>query len=238
MSKTKTSKQKEKDELKNVQEQFSDQDQPKNNKLEFEVRINRIVNADKVRAIASVNFNKCFAFEPSINTRYLMYANIASHDKIDKIIPLSYAISDNPGTRGFTGWSENIENGSSRTETGNADVEYRTLDSFGFNNVGLIKVDIEGYEYNALHSGLKTLIQNDFPPLLVEMWSDSSIDSFWSDENTRNFYKNQERKLYNFLTSLDYVQIKDKDLCDWMTYFFIHKTHIHNFNGNYNHPEL
>jgi len=61
MGKVKKSEQREKNELKNVQEQSSDQSQPKNNKLELEVRINRIVNADKVRAIASVNFNKCFA---------------------------------------------------------------------------------------------------------------------------------------------------------------------------------
>ena len=62
MSKAKTSEQKEKKELKNVQEQSSDQTQQGNNKLELDIRINRIVNADnKVRAIASVNFNKCFA---------------------------------------------------------------------------------------------------------------------------------------------------------------------------------
>ena len=61
MSKAKTSEQKEKKQLKNVQEQSSDQTQQGNNKLELDIRINRIVNKDNLRAMASVNFNKCFA---------------------------------------------------------------------------------------------------------------------------------------------------------------------------------
>ena len=184
------------------------------------------------------NFHKCYAFEPSTCTRYLMCANIASHDKIEQVIPMPYAISDNPGTRGFTGWSENTETGSTRKEAGKTDIEYRTLDSFEFDNVGFIKVDIEGYEYNALHSGLKTLIKNDYPPLLVEMWSDNCINNFFGDEETRDFYKGQEAKLREFLFALDYVHIVDKSLCDWMTYFFIHKTHLHNFDGQCYHPKL
>ena len=67
MSKAKKSEQKEKKQLKNVQEQSSNQTQQGNNKLELDIRINRIVNKDNLRAMASVNFNKCYAIKALVS---------------------------------------------------------------------------------------------------------------------------------------------------------------------------
>jgi len=49
-------------------------------------------------------------------------------------------------------------------------VELRTLDSFGFNNVGLIKVDTEGNELNILKGATETL-KKQMPQLILEIHS-------------------------------------------------------------------
>ena len=183
------------------------------------------------------NFRHCYAFEPNRSSRYIMCANAVVHDKIDNIDIYPYAISDNPGTRGFTGWTEDVESGADRLSLGESDqiVEYRTLDSFNFNDIGLIKADIEGFEYNALRSGMGTIIRNDYPPILAEMWSDYSIENdFWRyDTNAAAFYKSQEEKLRKLLSYLGYVRITGSGLGDWETYFFIHETHLNGYDGDY-----
>ena len=50
-------------------------------------------------------------------------------------------------------------------------VELRTLDSFDFRDVRLIKIDVEGLELAVLRGGQQTLVQNGFPPLLFEAWA-------------------------------------------------------------------
>ena len=47
-------------------------------------------------------------------------------------------------------------------------VEVRTLDSFGFTDVDLIKIDVEGHEYSVLEGSLLT-IQRCKPILLIEI---------------------------------------------------------------------
>jgi FkbM family methyltransferase len=47
-------------------------------------------------------------------------------------------------------------------------VESRKLDSYNFNNVGLIKIDVEGHEFEVLNGGKKT-IENFLPNIMVEI---------------------------------------------------------------------
>jgi len=47
-------------------------------------------------------------------------------------------------------------------------VELRTLDSFGFDNIDLIKIDVEGHEYEVLQGGRET-IQREKPSLFIEI---------------------------------------------------------------------
>lgn len=47
-------------------------------------------------------------------------------------------------------------------------VELKTLDSFGFENVVLIKIDVEGHEYNVIDGAATTIISSR-PALLVEI---------------------------------------------------------------------
>lgn len=69
------------------------------------------------------------------------------------------------------------------------------LDSFGFRNVGFLKIDVEGYELNVLH-GAKALLNACHPVLLIEEnglsarygVADDSIQAFLS----RLGYKRRE----------------------------------------------
>jgi FkbM family methyltransferase len=50
-------------------------------------------------------------------------------------------------------------------------VETTTIDELGFTNVSLIKLDLEGFEYQARRAGIKT-IQRDKPVLIIEIHPD------------------------------------------------------------------
>lgn len=178
-----------------------------------------------------LNFNHCYAFEPNKRKQCLIYANILSHDRLYNVDVMPYGISDNPGIREFNGWSEDKtherDNGDNVIQT----VEFKTLDSFNFNNIGFIKADIEGFEYNALHSGIGTIIRNNFPPILVEIWGESDTKRYRPDNY--KFYLDNQKNLVRLLYSLGYVWIRDKQFGDVETFFFIHKTQL---NG-YTQPE-
>jgi FkbM family methyltransferase len=46
-----------------------------------------------------------------------------------------------------------------------------TLDSVGFENVRLIKIDVEGHELEVLRGGIETIKRNNYPPIIFEAWT-------------------------------------------------------------------
>jgi FkbM family methyltransferase len=71
-------------------------------------------------------------------------------------------------------------------------VELRTLDSFDFRDVRLIKIDVEGLELAVLRGGQQTLVQNGFPALLFEAWA-------W-----KPWYAARRRDLFAWVEALGY----------------------------------
>ncbi len=55
------------------------------------------------------------------------------------------------------------------------DVETRTLDSYGFEDVGFIKIDVEGAEEQVLAGGRSTIVR-DRPTMLIELLTDATAD--------------------------------------------------------------
>ena len=69
--------------------------------------------------------------------------------------------------------------------------EFRTLDSYRFAKVGLLKVSAPGMELQVLKGASETIISSGFPPILTEAWS---ID----------WYKDQKQKIIEFFQSHGY----------------------------------
>jgi len=71
-------------------------------------------------------------------------------------------------------------------------VDLRTLDSFDFREVRLLKIDVEGLELAVLRGGQQTLVQNGFPPILFEAWA-------W-----KPWYAERRRELLAWVEALGY----------------------------------
>lgn len=71
--------------------------------------------------------------------------------------------------------------------TGSEKVETRTLDSFNFKNISLIKIDVEGSEYDVIEGSQET-IKNERPIMLCEHHTDiCSVEKLFSIINKINY---------------------------------------------------
>ena len=83
-----------------------------------------------------------------------------------------YATDVNIGAVSASGTVRGLRNGTATDKPGAAteSVGFRRLDSFGLDDVRLIKADVEGMELDILKGGVETLARNAYPPLLLEIW--------------------------------------------------------------------
>lgn len=103
-------------------------------------------------------FDHVEAFEPVEDHRECFEKNVSGAN----LYP--YALSDKE-----TRLAMKVEGGSSGDSYvhGAGNIEARTLDSFGFEDVGFIKIDCEGYELFVVRGAKETLLKNR-PVLIVE----------------------------------------------------------------------
>jgi FkbM family methyltransferase len=66
------------------------------------------------------------------------------------------------------------------------------LDDIGFEDVRLIKIDVEGHELEVLQGGLETIKANNYPPIIFEAWT-------W-----KPWYQEKRKALFNYLEELGY----------------------------------
>jgi FkbM family methyltransferase len=67
-----------------------------------------------------------------------------------------------------------------------------TLDSYGLDDVCLVKIDVEGHELAVLKGAAETLERSKWPPLLVEVW-------------TEEWFAEQREALSQYLTEIGYL---------------------------------
>lgn len=70
-------------------------------------------------------------------------------------------------------------------------VQCKTLDSFNIENIGLIKIDVEGNELEVLQGAVQTLENSDWPFIMFEAWS-------------APWYAEKKAQTVEFLVSLGY----------------------------------
>lgn len=71
-------------------------------------------------------------------------------------------------------------------------IQIDRLDDYGFQNVRLIKIDVEGLEMSVIKGGLETIKANDYPPIIFETWS------------IMDWYQERRKELLAYVESLGY----------------------------------
>lgn len=120
-----------------------------------------------------------YSFECSNRSFCYLAANVALHDLTDKVSLFNVALGNTNGTASYI--HRSVDGGGSgicelspddRNLPRNA-VSVRRLDDMHIqfpSKIGLVKIDVEGFEKDVILGALETLRSNDWPPILFESW--------------------------------------------------------------------
>jgi FkbM family methyltransferase len=111
---------------------------------------------------------RIFAFEPQKKIYRELVYNLRLN-KINNVVPIRFALGSKLGIVNM----DPVDKYDGRVAVGEGgdEVELRTLDSFNFSNVSLIKIDVEGFEAEVLR-GAKNTINTSHPVIIIEIWKE------------------------------------------------------------------
>lgn len=167
------------------------------------------------------NFNKNFIFEGNEELFYIIHGNAAILKKVYNTYIYNTLLSDKEENIIYDGY--NCELGGSPTFDKSYGVPHKanTLDYFNIDNVGLIKVDVEGMEERVLRGGVGTIIRNNYPPILFECWD---VEHYGSRECSTAMTQEKHDSLFNFLKGLGYEILEYWG--DNQTHLAVHKNQL------------
>ena len=122
------------------------------------------------------NAARTHAFECNPKVFCYLAANVALHQLESRVTVHPCALGSAAGVLPYILRSEDGGgNGlkvlnSSDSNRASIPVEVRTLDSFNLENIGCIKIDVEGFEKDVLMGARDTLRRNGYPPFIFESW--------------------------------------------------------------------
>lgn len=155
-----------------------------------------------------------YAFECSPRTFCYLAANIALKGHEYKITPFPYALGNREGTATYYVRSEEGGDNGIHPLSGadqccaQVQVPVRTLDSFKdqLQNIGFIKMDVEGHEKEVLEGGVEVLRQNGWPKILFECWEKHA--------NPEVRVQDLRAGLFSFLESIGYTWVPIRGVPD------------------------
>lgn len=110
---------------------------------------------------------RVYAFEP-VKKIYRELCRNLELNGITNVVPLRFALGKGPASVIEMNPIHPGEEGGTSVGHGGDQVELRTLDSFGFEQVSLIKIDVEGFELPVL-DGAEETIRRNRPVLVAEI---------------------------------------------------------------------
>jgi len=140
----------------------------------------------------SKDFKRVLSFEPVHHT--LLTANT---EDLKNVTVVPHAVSNGTGVNRIQLNTEN--SGDNRVGKGDVEISTVVLDDYDTDEVGLIKLDIQGHEYPAL-LGAKQTILHDHPTILIEMekWDTNSnkIEELLADWDYDLVYRRNADRIY------------------------------------------
>lgn len=137
-----------------------------------------------------LDFDKYYLFDGNPEYNIISQFNMLLHHKFNQLKCFTTLLSDKVEKIKYDGYDTNNIKNLELSEN----ILTSTLDSYNLNNIGFIKVDVEGMEEKVLRGGIGTIIRNNYPPILFECW------------DVRYLGMSQEKhdSLQHFLESLGY----------------------------------
>jgi FkbM family methyltransferase len=175
-------------------------------------------NIGQMAAGLSKHFEQVVSFEVIAKLEECYYKNT-----YDNCTFIPTPLSDREGTVFLTQRENTAISKITRREhqPGNSKKTARTLDSYNFKNVDLIKIDVEGWEQKVLDGAINTIVSNR-PIIVVEIGNAKSTDHF----------VNIHKTLYD-IEFVEYYKRRND-------YIFVHKNKIQLLTKNIleklNHP--
>jgi len=169
------------------------------------------------------NFKYVYAFEPNKIIFSCLNINLLMHNKFNNSKTFNVLLSDKNEEVEYDGYHTYLDDqpnemfndydNSIITYRYNEKVKTHTLDEYNLDNIGLIKIDVEGMEEKVLRGGLGTIIRNNYPPILFELWN---INQYGMTEQKHN-------SLQKFLNDLGYEIIWQWGDSSEFTHLALHK---------------
>lgn len=150
--------------------------------------------------VCATKASHTYAFECTPKTFCYLAANVALHNLESKVSLLPFALGNKEGMVDCILRTEDGGgNGMYVLDEADATREHvrirmNTLDSFGIDNVGFIKIDVEGLELEVLQGAVETLKRSNYPKIMFECWSGDS-------------FKEKREAIFAFLHELGYNKI-------------------------------
>jgi FkbM family methyltransferase len=125
---------------------------------------------------------RVYAFEPQKKIYRELYYNLKLN-QMSNTTPLRFAVGNGNAVIEMGAAPEGNE-GATSIGSGGDKAELRTIDSFGFQGISLVKIDVEGYEDPVIEGARETLLRCH-PVIIVEILKRTSGDATEEAANLR-----------------------------------------------------